>query len=265
MSQPTISSAAAPAAPSVAGGAPAPSAMPLFFSRVVGVNPTHHAHLRLDRSVGFGFSRGAQSVPIGLGEFEVVAQHYPIVFASGPVPTPVALLGLGDGGNLFVHADGTWRRDAYIPAYVRAFPFIFVEDGATRTVYVGMEADAALIREDSGLPMFEDGKPTPALTEAINFCSAFRDNLNAAATFARALDAQGLLQEEEATVNFTAGGGTRVRGFKVIRPDRLEQVSDETFIDWRRRGWIGPLYAHLHSAARWGRLIELAAAERAAA
>lgn len=241
--------------------APAPQ-MPQFFHRVVGVNPATHAGLKLDRSLGYGFSKGAQSVPVGLGEFDVVAQHYPIVFASGPNPAPVALLGLGDGNNLFLMPDNTWRKDSYIPAYVRAFPFIFVEDANTKTVYVGMEADAECLRQDTGAPMFEDGQPTAALNESINFCSAFRDNLAAANAFARALDAAGLLEEEEATVNFAAGGGTRIRGFKILKSDRLDQVSDETFLDWRRRGWIGPLYAHLHSAARWGRLIEFAAAVR---
>ena len=256
MSDPTLASAtAAPAAQ---------PAMPQFFSRVVGVNPGLHGHLRLDRSVGYGFSKGAQSVPIGLGEFEVVAQHYPIVFASGPNPAPVALLGLGEGDNLFLNPDGSWRRDAYVPAYVRAFPFIFVEDANSKTVYVGMEADAACLREDNGQPMFEDGQPTPVLTESINFCSAFRDNLNAANAFARALDTAGLLEEEEAAINFTAGGGTRIRGFKIFKPEKLDQVSDDTFLDWRRRGWLGPLYSHIFSAARWGRLIELAASTRAA-
>lgn len=241
--------------------APAP-VLPLFFHRVVGVNPATHGHLKLDRERGYGFARQAQSVPIGLGEFDIVAQHYPIVFAAGPMPTPLALLGLGEGSNLFVEPDGTWRKDSYVPAYVRAFPFIFVEDPNSKTVYVGMEEGAECVRPDSGQAMFEDGQPTPALTESVNFCVAFRDNLNAANTFARALEAQGMLEEEEATVNFSAGGATRIRGFKMLRVDRVDQLSDDMFIDWRRRGWIGPLYAHLHSAARWGRLIELAAAGR---
>jgi hypothetical protein len=257
-----MSEATTPSAPAQATAAPPAPAMPLFFTRVVGVNPSIHAGKRLDRGVGYAFARRAQSVPIGLGEFDMVAQHYPIVFASGPNPTPLALLGLAEGANLFVEADGSWRRDAYVPAYVRAYPFIFVEDPNTRTVYVGMEEGAECIRDDGGQPMFEDGKPTPALTESINFCMAFRDNLNAANAFARALDEQGLLEEEEASVTFTAGGGTRIRGFKVLRGDRLDRVGDDTFIDWRRRGWIGPVYAHMHSAGRWSRLIELAATAR---
>ena len=239
---------------------PAGPTMPLFFNRVVGINPELHSGLRLDRSTGYGFSAKGQSVPLGLGELEAAAQHFPILFASGANPVPVALLGLGEGINLFVQPDGSWRNETYIPAYIRAFPFVFVEDAGKKTVYVGMEPDAACLQGDSGTALFEDGKPTSALNEAIGFCSAFRDNLAAAATFGRALDEAGLLEEEEATVNFTAGGAARVRGFKIIKPERLDQVSDETFLDWRRRGWIGAIYAHLYSGARWSRLIELAAA-----
>jgi len=252
-----MSDTATPTAP-----APAAQVLPLFFKRVVGVNPAVHSGLKLDRSAGYGFSANAQSVPLGLGEFEAACQHFPVLFTTGATPTPVALLGLGENNNLFLQPDGKWRPDTYVPAYVRAFPFIFVEDAKSRTTFVGMEPDAACLRQDSGAPLFEDGKPTGALNEAISFCSAFRDNLAAATAFGRALDAQGLLEEEEATVNFTAGGGARIRGFKILRADRLDQVSDETFIDWRRRGWIAPIYAHLHSSARWSRLIELAAAAR---
>ncbi len=233
--------------------------MPLFFKRVVGVNPAHHNGLKLDRSVGYGFTAKAQSVPLGLSEFEAAAQHFPILFTAGPTPAAVALLGLAEAINLFVQPNGTWRADTYVPAYVRAFPFIFVEDASTKSVYVGMEPDAACIRPDTGVPLFEDGKPTAALNEAVGFCSALRDNLSASAAFARALDENNLLEEEEATVNFTAGGTAKIRGFKILRADRLDQVSDETYLDWRRRGWIAAIYAHLHSSARWGRLIELAA------
>jgi hypothetical protein len=244
---------------------PARPIMPLFYKRVVGVNPAVHGGLKLDRSVGYGFTAGAQSVPIGLGEFQVAAQFYPIVFTTGPTPTAVALLGLREGQNLFVGPDGQWRTDMYIPAYVRAFPFIFVEDSKTENVYVGMEPDAACLKSDSGVPMFEDGKPSQVLSEAISFCTSFRDNLNAARVFSQALNEAGLLTEEEATITFTAGGSTRIRGFKLMHPDALAKVDDTTFLDWRARGWLNPIYAHLFSSGRWSRLIEIAAKEHPAA
>jgi hypothetical protein len=241
--------------------APSPQAqpLPLFFKRVVGVNPQLHSHLKLDRAVGFNFAARAQSVPIGITEFEAAAQHFPILFTTGPNPVPVALLGLREGENLFVRSDGTWQSDAYVPAYVRAFPFIFVEDAGNKSLFVGMEPDADHIRADAGMPLFEDGRPSPTLNEAVQFCQAFREAVTAAANFGRALEKAKLLEEEEATVNFTIGGTARIRGFKIVKAERLAEVDDATFLDWRRMGYLNAIYAHLFSAGRWGRLIEMGA------
>ncbi len=248
---PTVMNGAAPAA------APAAPQLPLFFKGVTGVNPAQHAQVKLDRSTGFAFAAGAQSIPIGLGEMEVASQHFPIVFTVGPVPTPVALMGLKEGVNPFVRPDGTWQPDSYVPAYARAYPFIFVEDQASSTLYVGMDASAACLNTGTGTALFAAGTPSPALNEAVNFCAAYRDNLNAGIAFARALDEAGLLEEEEATINYTGGGVARVRGFKILKLDRLDRLDDATFIDWRRRGWIAALYAHVYSAGRWARLVEM--------
>jgi hypothetical protein len=238
--------------------APAP-VMPLFFNRVVGINPALHGGLKLDRSVGYKFAAQTQAVPLGLGEMDAAAQFYPILFTTGPAPIPVALLGLREGNNLFVMPDGSWRPECYVPAYVRAFPFIFVEDTGRNTTFVGIEPDAASLRQDSGMALFEDGQPSRALTEQVNFSSSLRDNLVAAGLFGRALEAAGLLSEEEANITFTAGGNARIRGFKLMLPEKIEQADDATFLDWRRRGWISAVYAHVHSAGRWARLIDLAA------
>lgn len=234
-----------------------PSALPLFFHKVVGVSATQHGHLRLDRTTGFEFATNAQAVPLGLGELDVACQHFPIVFTTGPQTTPMALLGLKEDSNLFVNPDGTWRPDSYIPAYVRAFPFVFVEDREKSAMFVGMEESARALSTTTGAALFEDGKPSPAMNEAVQFCAAFRENLNAATAFGAALQEAGLLEEEEANVNFTAGGTARVTGFKVIKADRMDAVSDETYLEWRHKGWIGAVHAHLFSTARWARLVEL--------
>jgi hypothetical protein len=238
---------------------PAQPAMPLFFKRIVGVNPTTHPDLKLDRNTGFGFAAGAQAIPLGLSELELAAQHYPILFTLGSDPLPVALVGLKEGSNLFVSGSGAWLMDSYVPAYVRAFPFIFVEDPLAKTLYVGMEPDAPALNSGQGVRLFEDGRPSAALNETIAFCSAYREAVGAAGAFGRALQAARLLEEEEATVNFTGGGAARIRGFNLVKPERLAELDDTIFLDWRRMGWLSAIYAHLFSAGRWNRLIELGA------
>lgn len=237
---------------------PAPE-LPLFYRRVVGVDPTLHAALRLQRGQDYAFAAAADHVPLGLSEFEGAAQHYPILFSTGAAPVPVALLGLRQGQNLFVLPTGAWRDGSYVPAYCRAFPFILVHTRADDKTYIGMEADAACLRTDAGEPLFADGKPAPALEQAIAFSSEYSAQATAAAAFGKALAEQGLLEEDDAEVRFTGGGTLRVKGFQVVRPDRLGNVADEVFLEWRRRGWLAHVYAHLFSLGRWPRLIELAA------
>ncbi len=235
------------------------AALPLFFKRIVGVAAQAHANLRIDRSIGYRFAESAQSVPLGLTEIEAAAQHFPVLFTGGPTPSVVGLLGLREGQNLFVRPDGAWQQDAYLPAYVRSFPFIFVEDSASKALLIGMEPDAAQLRTTSGARLFEDGRPAAPLNEAIAFSKALRESMIAASTFARAIDEAGVLEEEEATINFTAGGSTKIRGFKIVKAEKLAEVDDATFLDWRQMGWLAAIYAHMHSIGRWGRLIEMAA------
>jgi hypothetical protein len=235
-------------------------ALPPFYHRIVGVDPTLHGDLRLDRGQDFSFAAKADFIPLGLGELDAAAQHYPILFTTGADPAPVALVGMREGKNLFVMPDGSWRPATYVPAYCRAFPFIFIRTAAGDTTYVAMEADAACLRRDAGEKLFVDGKPTPSLNQAIAFCDSYRGSAIAGEEFGRALAAQGLLQDETASVTFAGGGSLRVAGFQLVRPERLTNVADATFLDWRRRGWISAIYAHLFSLGRWSQLIDLAAA-----
>jgi hypothetical protein len=237
--------------------------LPLFFSRIVGVDPNIHAKLRLDRSVGYDFAATTQFVPLGLEEFEAAAQDYPILFTASPNPIPIALLGLREGENLFLQADGSWKSDTYIPAYVRAFPFVFVATEGSSDLYLGMEANAACLKGGKvGEPLFNNKEPTQVLNEAMGLAAALRNNLIAAEQLARTLDEVGLLSTEEAKIDFSAGGNAIVRGFKVMNRDRLERLNDETWLEWRRRKWLPAIYAHLFSARRWTHLMNAAAAAR---
>jgi len=242
-----------------ATAAPPAAGLPLFFNTIVGVDPKLHGKLRPDRDAGFGFAAGAQFVPLGFEEIKAAAHDYPILFTATAEPIAIALLGLQQGSNLFVQADGSWKPDTYIPAYVRAFPFVCLSSGSSNELYLGMEPDAPCLSRETGEPLFDGQKPSKVLNEAIALTAAVRNNLVMTEQFARTLDQAGLLEQEEAKIEFTNGGSAIVRGFKVLKRDRFEKVNDETYLDWRRRKWIPAIYAHLYSASRWMRLMQAAA------
>jgi hypothetical protein len=221
-----------------------------------------HGALKLDRSKGFGYAAIANALPLGLSEIALAAQYYPIVVTAGPNPMAVAILGYRAEENLFVDAKGEWLPDTYIPAYVRAFPFILIEPPGADTIYLGIETTVPLVGTE-GEALFIDGKPTGLVTEAMKFAMAYREDLKRAADFVKALDGFGLLQANEARLNFKSGGISRLDGFRVIDPVKLEGLEDTAFLDWRKRGWLGSLYAIMQSGTRWGHIVNLANGRRA--
>lgn len=241
---------------------PVPEAGPIpgIFRAVEAVEASRHATLGLDRGVGFGFAAAINAIPLGLGEV-VAAAETPVVISAGEVPVPVAVLGIRAGENLLVEEqDGGWRPGYYVPAWMRCYPFILLPaSDAPEKLVLALEKDSPLLVDGGGEPLFEDGKPAEALQQALRFAAAMRATLQDSVAFGRALRDAGLLRPQEAQLDFRAGGKMRVDGFLTVDPAKLDALPDATFLDWRKRGWIAPLYAMLHSTPRWGRLLDMAA------
>jgi hypothetical protein len=251
----------------IPAAAPAPPLrlpMPMFHTTIAPLNSELHGALKLNRDAGYGYSAGAATVPIGIGEFEAAAHSYPILFTDATPPVPVVLLGVRPGWNLFVNETGAWLPGAYVPALVRAFPFAIIEDAAAGTRQLGFEADAACISPTTGLPLFEDGKPTKLVTDAVAFCDACQAELNASLDLGAALDRARLLEAQSATIEVQGGGRVSIDGFKIVDRNRLASVHDEVLLAWRSRGWLLPLYAHLFSVANWAPFTELVISQLAA-
>ena len=143
--------------------------------------------------------------------------------------------------------------NAYVPAFVRAYPFIFLDDVVTGARRVGIEADAECLSSERGQKLFEDGQPTAMLTEAVSFCESSRTSLDEARSFGEALEQAGLLETRDAAISFSYGGTARVTGFRAVDPRRIEEVSDLTFLEWRRRDWLSAPFLRISCPPGTGR------------
>ena len=248
--------------PGLPSGLPiAAEALPPFFHRLVTLDHTVHASLRLDPASGFGFARGANAIPLALGELAAAAQHYPIVFATGAQPMPLAVVGYRVEENLFVGQDGQWAAGRYVPAYLRAHPFLLVQQGPGQDEFVvAMEAGAEALGETKGDLLLQGGKPSPILEQRLALCRDLRASLVEAGHFAAALQAHGLLQEQEARLELNGQRPARLDGFRVLDPAGLQTLPDATVLAWHRSGWLAACQAAVFSTPCWAQLIEQAAA-----
>jgi hypothetical protein len=236
-----------------------PAGIPMFYRNLVPLDVERHAELRIERGNDFSHAVHSNSLPLALHEFGAAAADYPIVFGSAGKGVALAIVGFREAENLFVDADGTWRGGAYIPAYARNYPFAFFGQEGENRLMLGVDLDAPCLGKEAGAPLFEGRKPARALNEALEFCGALHKSLQDTWTFVTALEEAGLLVENQAVINFTAGGRASLGGFRVIDQAKFEALDDQRFLDWRKRGWLPAIYAHFQSLSRWSRIIELGA------
>ncbi|RAI59368.1 SapC family protein [Roseicella frigidaeris] len=229
-------------------GAAAPS-LPILYRSLEVLAPERHARLRV-REAGYAFAAGASAIPLMAEEFPVAARSLPIVFAAQPPHLPVALTGLVPGRSVFVTAAGQWRPGAYVPAYLRRFPFLLVRTGPeTEERVLCVEPRAPQLSETEGAPLFDAaGQPTPQLRHVLGFARAVEEGSLRTRAMTERLHQLGLLKPAMLQVS-RPGGPLRIDGFFAVDRPGLAALPAEAFLGLRAHGWLEAIHAHLLSLA----------------
>ena len=186
---------------------------------------------------------------------------YPIAFSSDSVATPVVILGLRNGENLFLNKKQEWEQNLYVPAYIRRYPFIFSEipESDQLTLCVD-DVDMAVDRNaaSSEQAFFKnDGTASDLAKNALEFCKSYHAAAKQTQEFSKALLDAGLLITRTAEIKTPLGQAINFSGFKIIDEEKLAALPDATFLEWRAKGWLPFIYAHLFSGGQWQRLVGL--------
>jgi hypothetical protein len=245
--------------------APANSELPLFYKNPQPLEPVRHDKAGLGSKVDFGFSRITNAIAITASEFSSVAFNYPIVFSTTTPVVPFAVVGLRDNENLFVNAQGQWREETYIPAYVRRYPFIFSEVPNTDRLVLCVDESCDQFEQDSTQPFFIDGKPSENLQRALKFSEMFHSQLDETRRFTTWLEQNGMLEEKMARADMANGQSFSMGGFRVINPEKINTMQDVQILELHKKGWLALLYFHLQSLQHWPALSRLIPPTTAAA
>jgi hypothetical protein len=213
------------------------------------------------------FCRRLNAIAISWSEFEAAARDYPIVFASldkGRSFAPVVVLGLNEGSNLFVGDDGEWDRNAYLPAFVRRYPFCISKlyvDGEPNGERVVCIARAWV--DAGGVALFDaDGQPNARWQATERLLSEYEADLDLTAQMCAALARLQLLTPFTMQVLEGDRPGVRLDGMYRIDEPRLRDLKPASHKVLVTKGFMGKIYAHLHSLENFSRLYTRAVAAR---
>ena len=232
--------------------ASAPQAnLPMFYNDLMPLNSRDHATWKAKNADAAPWLVGQHAIPLTAEEFPQAARHYPIIFASGENPVPLALMGLNEGVNVFVDEDGKVTQPIYIPAYVRRYPFLLAKlNPNSEELSLCFDPSSGLISDsaDEGQDLFADGQPSEATKAALGFCEQFEQAGQRTQAFIDELKKHDLLMEGEVAIQQQGSEQPFIyRGFQMVNQEKLRETRGDVLRGWAQSGLLPLLYAHLFS------------------
>ncbi|MCB2097425.1 MAG: SapC family protein [Parvularculaceae bacterium] len=228
-----------------------------LFERPELLNKEQHGKLGLDNAAKpFSFCSKVRAIPLTISEVVEAAKYYPVVFYSQDEPLPIAILGFNSDLNLFVDENGNWDEHTYIPGYLRRYPFALAgETGGDRYALV-FDAAYEGVSPNAERKLFDNGELSEFSKRAMEFTSTYEADRRLTERIMKELKKFSIIQPQ--TAQYTPAGETAPRTFAQylgVDEQRLNQLTDEQFLELRKMNVLAPIYAHLVSLSNWRSLI----------
>jgi hypothetical protein len=231
---------------------PTTNNLPIFYGALEPLSSTQHGDYRSRSSDKAPYLATTHAIPITIDEFVSVQRFFPIVFSSGDNPVPLALMGLNEGTNVFVDAEGTLLTEIYVPAYVRRYPFMLARlQPEAQELSLCFDPTSDLIgRFDDGAPLFEEGKPAEATNNVLKFCEEFEMSAQRTVAFVAELKAADLLMEGEVSIQPADAEQPFVyRGFQMVNEEKIRELRGDELRKMNQNGMLPLIMSHLFSLA----------------
>ncbi|MEO5774293.1 MAG: SapC family protein [Sphingomicrobium sp.] len=238
----------------MASVAPTVENLPLLYSGLEPINLQQHGSWkirRLDKSPGMA---NVHAVPATVEEFPLLQRYFPIVFSVGENPVPLALMGLNEGVNVFLDADGVLiDKNVYVPAYLRRYPFLLARlrpDTDELSLCVDPTSGAVGDFPD-GEPLFDGDQPSATTKAILEFCEQFETAGQRTTAFMEDLRASGLLMEGEVAIQPEGQEQPFIyRGFQMVDEEKLRDLRGDELRKMNQSGMLGLIFAHLFSLSQ---------------
>ena len=225
--------------------------LPLFYNGLEPLSSELHADYKIRAAETAPFLSTQHAIPVTIDEFALVQRYMPIVFSAGDDSVPIALMGLNEGVNVFVDADGKLIDDTfYVPAYIRRYPYLLARlrpDAQELSLCFDPTSDT-IGQFDEGQPLFENGQPSEVTKNILAFNEQFEQAGARTAQFMTELREAELLMDGEVSIQQDGFDQPFVyRGFQMINEEKLQDLRGDQLRKMTKSGMLPLLYAHLFS------------------
>lgn len=222
------------------------------MTQIKALNKKEHGKVKVKQDMTFSHVKENHILPLVLHEIVQASHSHPILFVkdqnTGKFKV-VALAGLRPGENLY---SGKLEWDGrYIPLQVRSYPFVLVKNpnNADEAVLC-IDEDSDMIGESDGELLFsENGEQTEFLKDRSKSVVDVAQRVHVTDQFMEFLVAKDLLVQKKLTLRVAENEEPYdLAGFYVVDEEKFNQLSDEDFLDLRKKGVLPAVYAAMMSS-----------------
>lgn len=240
-----------------------------MYKNIELINTIKHKDVIVKDVNDLSFASKLISSPITVREFFEACKDYPIVFAKDANNEWLAtvMLGFKENENLFIDKEtNKWTNKKYIPASIRRYPFIFVNNPQSpNELSLGIESEFLVEANEKNNDktnnkklFINDNKEQTTNSEFLNnvlaFLNEFQNDAIATTQFIKQLDELGVLEEKTATVKTKNNEAYNINGMFVVNEDKLKHLSKKKQDDMCSKNAIPLITAHLISLSNIARL-----------
>lgn len=218
-----------------------------MFDNLEALDSAKHKDLRFKPASDFGFAAGLASAPLSASEVVAASKCFPVVFSTEGPLLPLAMLSVKEGVNGFVDDAGKWLAP-YVPAHVRRYPFILGNTDTPDNYTIMFVPGAPHFADPDGEAVFTaDGERGPTLKKAVDFLTAFQQEIAATEKMLAPLAEAGLLTVQRLELADFEGKTASIEGVRAVDREKLTALDDKTLAGWVRDGLMIVIDAHLAS------------------
>ena len=224
--------------------------------KIMPLNKEQHAATKINNNNAFSHISEEHMLPVVVHEFVVAGAEFPIVFIkTNDTYQPVAMLGLTAKQNLFLQ-DNKWQA-LYVPRAVRNYPLVLVKDKPDGDrLLVAVDESSERVSQAEGHALFnEDGSESEFLTQRKQLMADYVDMGVVTRNFVEKLQSLDLIVEQVLTLNIN-GDERRINGIHLIDEKKLNELSDDVFLELRKNGYLTAIYAQLMSLQHTQKLVK---------
>ena len=192
------------------------------------ISKVEHKDSNIKLVENFSYAKEEINAPVTVAEFYEACKNYPIVFAKDKDNVWFAsiMLGYKEKQNIFVDDKGEWEKLHYIPAAIRRYPFIFINQEKSEDLILGIEKDyLSSDKKDESRKLFEKEDNSELLNGVLKFLNQFQNDAKVTSNFIKQLADWDLLEEKVATILNSNQEKFIINGFFIVNEDKLKHLS----------------------------------------